>query len=145
MLTIVISGAYSNIGKTTLANNIQLALGDACVEIIKIGHNKAKPSKSTLLFHSCDKALEHISTLQKVDYLIIESNAILKFIDPDLVIYLMNYKKPEKRIIFNRKKKAHIIIDKDYNPITTKKIINKQIENIDIVEALTSQYNYMYN
>jgi len=144
MHTIVISGAYSNIGKTTLANNIKHDLGDASVEIIKIGHNKAKPSKSTRLFNSCDEALEYINNLNNLDYLIIESNSILEFITPDLTIYLMNYAKPEKDSSLIAKKMADIIIDKDFDPNNAKVVTNLKLDNITISDALISQYNYMF-
>lgn len=144
MQTIVISGAYSNIGKTTLAKNIQLALKNSQVEILKIGHNKAKASKSTRLFHSCDEALEYIETLKGIDYLIIESNSILRFITPDLTIYLMNYKKPEKESSSIARDKADIIIDKTFDQIKVTEIIKKKINHIDISEALLGQFNYMF-
>ncbi|OGI26949.1 MAG: hypothetical protein A2287_10860 [Candidatus Melainabacteria bacterium RIFOXYA12_FULL_32_12] len=144
MKVIVISGSYSNIGKTTLARNISAAFASDKVEIIKFGHNMFNPDKQEKLFHDIQEGLNHIETLQNIDYLIIESNSIYKFIKPDLGIFLKNNEKPQKDSALLAEKQADIVIDERFDYIKAKDIINREIGNDFIISALFQQYIYIY-
>ncbi len=86
MKTIVISGAKSNIGKTTLAEGIcRLLPGSVRV---KLGHGELKESEDNV-FYPAGTPFERIKADNpKADFLIIESNRILEEIEPDLTVYL---------------------------------------------------------
>lgn len=148
MKIIVIAGSYSKIGKSTLAANIHARLDCFKLQTIKIGHNKPQAHKTVTMFQSIDAAIEYINNLQAInslDYLIIESNTILRFIEADLVVFLKNHDKPEKQSSELAKSKADIIIDRhfDYNN-ASEKVIEKLGHNT-IADALLEQYIYMYN
>lgn len=86
MKVIVISGASSRVGKTTLALGLQRVLPDA--EVVKIGHG---PRKDRIGNHFYELGTS-FETIQEnhahAQWLLIESNSILREIQPDLVIYL---------------------------------------------------------
>jgi hypothetical protein len=83
---IVISGASSKVGKTTLALGLQRVLDGA--ELVKIGHGKRKPEIENHFYELGTP----FDTIRKnhadARWLLIESNAILREIQPDLVIFL---------------------------------------------------------
>ena len=86
MKTIVISGAKSNVGKTTLAEEIrQLLHGSVRV---KLGHGELKEGMDNVFYHAGTPYERIKAENPQADFLIIESNRILEEIDPDLVIYL---------------------------------------------------------
>jgi hypothetical protein len=86
MKVIVISGASSRVGKTTLALGLQRLLPGA--EVVKIGHGPRKARIGNHFYElgtSFDTIKEnHVNAR----WLLIESNSILREIQPDLVIYL---------------------------------------------------------
>jgi len=83
---IVISGASSKVGKTTLARGLQRLLEGA--EVVKIGHG---PRKTWIRNHFYELGTP-FRTIQEghaqARWLVIESNSILREIEADLVIYL---------------------------------------------------------
>ncbi len=84
--TIVISGAKSNVGKTTLAEKVSGLLPGSVR--VKLGHGEKKEGVDNVFYHagtSYDRIKEENP---RADFLIIESNRILEEIDPDLAIYL---------------------------------------------------------
>jgi hypothetical protein len=86
MKVIVISGASSNVGKTTVARNLQALLDGAA--FVKIGHGRFNPEVKNH-FYPLGTRFETIRTKHaEASWLLIESNAILREIRPDLVIYL---------------------------------------------------------
>jgi dethiobiotin synthetase len=86
MKTIVISGARSNVGKTTLARNVATLLTDAL--LVKIGHHPAKSTKMELLY-PIGTSIDELKRLHGDHaYLIIESNSILNDFTPDCTIFL---------------------------------------------------------
>ena len=86
MKTIVIAGARSNVGKTTLAEEIrQLLPGSVRV---KLGHGELKEDMDDVFYHAGTPYERIKEENPQADFLIIESNRILGEIDPDLVIYL---------------------------------------------------------
>ncbi len=86
MKVIVISGASSKVGKTTLAGNLQRMLAGA--EVVKIGHGRRKPDVPNH-FYAFGTPFQTIrENHSEATWLIVESNSILREMEPDLVIYL---------------------------------------------------------
>lgn len=86
MKTIVISGASSKVGKTTLARKVCGILPGAVH--VKIGHGAIKPGMGNI-FYPHGTGFERIAAENRgAPFLVIESNGILREIDPDLAIYL---------------------------------------------------------
>lgn len=86
MKVIVISGASARVGKTTLAEGLQRILEGA--EIVKIGHGRRKPRVRNH-FYEVGTPFETIRENHRdAPWLLVESNSILREIQPDLVIYL---------------------------------------------------------
>ena len=86
MKTIVISGARSNVGKTTLAEEIrQLLPGSVRV---KLGHGELKEDMDDVFYHAGTPYERIKEENPQADFLIIESNRILEEIEPDIAIYL---------------------------------------------------------
>jgi hypothetical protein len=86
MKVIVISGASSKVGKTTLAKSLQRVLDGSVV--VKIGHGKRKPEVKNH-FYALGTPFRTIQENHgDARWLLIESNSILHEIQPDLVIYL---------------------------------------------------------
>jgi hypothetical protein len=86
MRVIVISGASSKVGKTTLALRLQRVLEGS--EVVKIGHG---PRKAGIENHFYELGTPfHVIAENHADarWLLIESNAILREIQAGLVIYL---------------------------------------------------------
>jgi molybdenum cofactor guanylyltransferase len=86
MKTIVISGARSGVGKTTLAKELSKIL--PCSVFVKIGHHPENPANKDLLYPVGTSFYEICKNHDGVSYLIIESNGILKEVTPDCTIYL---------------------------------------------------------
>ena len=83
---IVISGASSKVGKTTLARGLQRLLEGA--EVVKIGHG---PRKTWIRNHFYELGTPFRTIREdhaQARWLVIESNSILREIEADLVIYL---------------------------------------------------------
>lgn len=86
MKTIVISGARSNIGKTTLADKVSALLpGSVCV---KLGHGDVKDGIDNVFYHAGTPFARVAEENRDADFLVIESNRILEEMEPDLAIYL---------------------------------------------------------
>ena len=86
MKTIVISGARSNVGKTTLAEEIRRLLPGSVR--VKLGHGELKEDMDDVFYHAGTPYERIKEENPQADFLIIESNRILEEIDPDLAIYL---------------------------------------------------------
>ena len=86
MKTIVISGAHSNVGKTQLAERIRGLLPGAVH--VKIGHGIEKEGVGNVFYHAGTPFYVIADENPGAEYLIIESNSILKEIKPECAIYL---------------------------------------------------------
>jgi len=86
MKVIVVSGASSNVGKTTVARRLQSLLDGA--RLVKIGHGKHRPEVPDLLYPMGTSFETVRSDHGDAKWLLIESNAILLETQPDLLIYL---------------------------------------------------------
>ena len=86
MTVIVISGASSKVGKTTLARNLRRILEGA--EVVKIGHGARKPGLRNHFYESGTPFQTIRENHGAATWLIVESNSILHEMEPDLVVYL---------------------------------------------------------
>ncbi|MCL5281307.1 MAG: hypothetical protein M1376_15520 [Planctomycetes bacterium] len=86
MKVIVISGASSRVGKTTLAGKLRRLLAGA--EVVKIGHGPRQPGIPNHFYESGTPFQTIRENHADAVWLIIESNSILHEMEPDLVIYL---------------------------------------------------------
>jgi hypothetical protein len=86
MRVIVISGASSKVGKTTLAGSLQRVLAGS--QVVKIGHGQRKGGLENHFYESGTPFQTIRENHDSAEWLIIESNSILREIQPDLVIYL---------------------------------------------------------
>jgi len=86
MKVIVISGASSKVGKTTLAGRLRHMLEGA--EVVKIGHGRRKPGIPNHFYPSGTPFQTIRQNHSDAPWLIVESNSILHEVEPDLVIYL---------------------------------------------------------
>ena len=115
--------------------------------MIKIGHNKAKPDKTIRLFNSVIEGVEYIKTKeaeQKLDYLLVESNSVLNYINADLVIFLKNYAREEKESSKLARQKADLIIDKNFDIEQAKLVVKQKLPEINLIDELLNQYKYMF-
>jgi hypothetical protein len=145
---IVISGSHSNIGKTTLLRNIQTKLNFSSTIAIKFGHRSFNNEKPEKFFSNIQEGLEYIESLEKAgnpDFLLIESNSILNYIEPDLGIFLKSKDKLEKDSAKLAKAKADIIIDENFDYNNAIKTINKKIGMEFLADVLLEQYKYIYD
>lgn len=88
MKTVIVAGAHSDSGKTTILRRIASILGD--VVTVKLGRaDEAKEGKEEILFPSDATIDDVIGAIPgKPAYLLIEGNSILKRFDPDLAIFV---------------------------------------------------------
>lgn len=89
MRTIVIAGAHSSLGKTSLGRKLKVQLGGRA-ELVKVGRGGDK-GKEELLLHSTEAAVRLIEDQRRqgsLDYLIIESSTILRSFTPDFCIFI---------------------------------------------------------
>jgi hypothetical protein len=145
---IIISGSLSHIGKTTVLRSIQAKLEDSSTVAIKIGHRPLNADKPEKFFSNIREALKYIDHLGKSDnpdFLLVESNSILNYIKPDLVIFLKSKDKPEKESAKIAKPKADIIIDENFDCNTAARIITNTIGDQSFADVLWEQYKYIYD
>jgi hypothetical protein len=86
MKKIVISGARSDVGKTTLAERLCRLLPGAVH--VKIGHGTRRKGKTDLFFQKGTPFRIIAERSGEAPFLVIESNSILSEIDPECTIYL---------------------------------------------------------
>jgi molybdopterin-guanine dinucleotide biosynthesis protein A len=106
MKTIVISGASSGVGKTTLARQLARMLPNAT--IAKIGHGT--PKDNDIPLYQSGTSFEQIQKdFSRGSFLIIESNSILEEFSPDMTIFLDGIS--AKPSALHARRKADIISD----------------------------------
>lgn len=86
MRTIVISGAQSGVGKTTLAKELITILPGSVH--VKIGHHPRNPAKTDMFYPQGTSYSEIVGRHTDARTLIIESNSVLNELAPDCLIYL---------------------------------------------------------
>ena len=127
--TIVISGAHSSVGKTTLAKGLCQIIPDALH--IKIGRGKRNVDKEDILYPS-GTTFEKIYAQHKyLKFLIIESNSILKEITPDCTIFLTGDSPPKPSAI-EAMEKADVIRGKKVDESTIKRLT----QSLDLPETV---------
>lgn len=105
MKTIVVTGAQAKVGKTTLALKLREVVPEA--EVVKIGHGKVKPDMPNHFYPHDTPWAQIREKHRQAQWLVIESNSILKELKPDLAIFLEGEEyKPSARLA---KEKADII------------------------------------
>lgn len=98
MRTIVIAGARSSLGKTTLGRKLKAQLGGRA-ELVKVGHGRDKGKEEPLL-RSTEVVVRLIADRRRqgsLDYLIIESSIILRSFTPDFCIFIEGGKPQQGR------------------------------------------------
>ncbi|MBN1150993.1 hypothetical protein JXA84_07235 [candidate division WOR-3 bacterium] len=91
MIIITVSGACSKVGKTTTARLLLQKLPKEKTKIIKFGHGRTNPDRPEKLFTDLNRGIHHVVDLAReneTDYLIIESNSALKYINPHVSIFI---------------------------------------------------------
>lgn len=86
MRTIVVSGARSGVGKTSLARRICSILPGALH--VKIGHGRKKRGMGNLFYETGTPPGPILEENAGIPFLVIESNTILRDLEPDLAIYI---------------------------------------------------------
>jgi hypothetical protein len=130
--TIVVSGACSGVGKSTLARKISALIPGAVT--VKIGHHPFDPKKEVQLFQGGASFEKICQSIGNVSYLIVESNSILQEITPECVIYLPADKpKPSASIA---RAKADIIRGETISCITLANISSRLSLDINIVSEI---------
>ncbi len=90
MKTLVVSGAHSNVGKTTLAQRLGAMLPGALV--VKIGHGEAKSGEPGRFYRVGTPFERILADAPDAPYLVIESNSILRELTPDCALFLSSDK-----------------------------------------------------
>jgi len=86
MKTIVVSGACSGVGKTTLAGELHELLPGAIA--VKIGHGQRKEGKCDNLYPAGTAFAEIARRHSEASFLIVESNGVVEQVAPDLLVFL---------------------------------------------------------
>lgn len=86
MKTVVVSGARSGVGKTSLARRICEVLPGAVH--VKIGHGRRKPQIGNLYYEKGTSPEVILEENAGIPFLVIESNTVLEDLEPDLVLYI---------------------------------------------------------
>jgi hypothetical protein len=86
MKTIVVSGARSNVGKTTLARGICSLLPGSVH--VKLGHGERKEGTDNVFYHAGTPFGKIAEESPDAGFLVIESNRILEELKPDLAVYI---------------------------------------------------------
>lgn len=86
MKTIVVSGARSNVGKTTLARGICSVLPGSVH--VKLGHGERKEGTGNVFYRAGTSFESIVEGSPDARFLVIESNRILEDLRPDLTVYI---------------------------------------------------------
>lgn len=91
MTIITVSGACSKVGKTTTARLILKKLPKEKTRFLKFGHGRTNPDRPEKLFTDLKQGIDHVVELAReknTDYLVIESNSVLKYLEPEVSIFI---------------------------------------------------------
>ncbi|MBN1619476.1 hypothetical protein JW890_02025 [candidate division WOR-3 bacterium] len=80
---------------------------------LKFGHGKIKKERPEKLFTDMNEGLSFISRLSRenlVEYLLVEGNSVLKYIDPDVSVFIEGDCGENKKSAETAKKLADIIV-----------------------------------
>ncbi len=91
MKIITISGSCSGVGKTTTLRALLEKMPKEKTTALKFGHGKTKKERPEKLFTDINEGLSFISRLSqknRVEYLLVEGNSVLKFLNPDVSVFI---------------------------------------------------------
>jgi len=111
----LISGAFSGVGKTTLAGNLRQILPDSIS--LKIGHGKRKKDLPGNFFSSVEAGLKFIEDQKgKSQHCIVESNRLAGLLHADIMVFLDNLDGERRGDAERLRAKADIILGDKGNP-----------------------------
>lgn len=83
---VAVTGAHTDVGKTTLARKLTAILPEAV--FIKIGHGERKPDMENIFYHAGTPFSRIARENSGARFMVIESNSLLREVTPECVIYL---------------------------------------------------------
>ncbi|MBN2363907.1 hypothetical protein JXL83_07225 [candidate division WOR-3 bacterium] len=113
MKIITISGSCSGAGKTTALRALLKKLPVNKAVTVKFGHGKSNPERPEILFSDMMEGLAFITDLSakgKTEYLLIEGNSVLKYINPDVSVFIEGHCREKKKSAEQAKALADIVI-----------------------------------
>lgn len=113
MKIITISGSCSGAGKTTTMRALLKKLPVNNTVTVKFGHGKRNPERPEILFTNMMEGLAFITDLsvkEKTEYLLIEGNSVLKFINPDVSVFIEGLCREKKKSAEQAKALADVVI-----------------------------------
>ena len=110
MKTIIIAGAGSNVGKTTVLRSLKAIFPNNVS--VKLGKTEVSDKLKEELLLPSDYSLDQIKEAleQEPEYLLIEGNSILKSFDPDLAIFVDGEPENKREDAQELKKRCHLVI-----------------------------------
>jgi len=134
-VVVAVTGAHTNVGKSTLARKLTAILPEAV--FIKIGHGERKPGMDNMFYH----VGTHFSRIARENssarFMVIESNSLLREVTPECVIYLPGGN-PKKSAELAREN-ADIIRGKKVEPETVDHLVERmrlpEMTVIDMIKA----------
>lgn len=119
-----ISGAFSRIGKTSLAKKLEENLPNAV--LVKIGHGRRKNDIQNNFFSNLDQGIDFIREQKgKSEHCIVESNRRVGSLKSDLVIYLDSVDGERRRDAEKLRGSAEIVLGHRGNPSEWKTILGR--------------------
>lgn len=121
MKTIVVAGARSNVGKTSLARGIVQLLPGAVH--VKIGHGARKPGAGNVFYPVGTPWAQIAAAHGSAPWLVVESNRVLAETDADLVVFLpADRPKPSAALA---RRRADITRGKPVDPETIRRLAGR--------------------
>ena len=110
MKTIIIAGAGSNVGKTTILRSLKSFFPNHIS--VKLGKIEVPDKSKAELLLPSNYSLEQIRDAigQKPEYLLIEGNSILKRYEPDLAIFVDGEPEKKREDAQELKEKCHLVV-----------------------------------
>jgi molybdate transport system regulatory protein len=142
----LIAGAFSGIGKTTLAGNLRTLLPESTT--LKIGHGQRKTEGGNNYFTTVDDAIEFISKQScNHRHCIVESARLIGSISADIMIFLDNLDGDRRRDASVLRKSADIVLGHRGNPAEWKnRIAGLGVDTSTrnrVLYALREQHDYL--
>lgn len=121
---IAVTGAHTDVGKSSLARRLVSILPGAV--FIKIGHGERKEGIDNVFYHTGTPFRKIAGDNGDAPFLVIESNSILKEVDPQCVIYLPGPGRPKKSAELAMKK-ADLVRGESVAPKSVK-LLSRRLE-----------------
>jgi len=133
MRTIVVAGAHSNVGKTTVAGEISKVVKNSVV--VKIGNSTKKRSLNNRYYPLGTPFSKIKKDCVGAETVIVESNSILQELKPNLLVYLTGKKEKKPSAKF-AKGNADIVRGRYFSASRIKKIVNTSGYEKEIIERI---------